>query len=178
MGVIEITNTLGPATGAVISSAGAPSAGTSAVWTVTIGGTPTAGTFTISYSGETSGAITWSATNATLLGNINTALNAMDTFSNGDLVATDSSLVAGIGDLLLTFSGNLTKMVIPGALTVTSSLTGTTPTLAIAETTPGVTATGRGLGKGVLCTDTTNGKLYINSGTALAPTWTIVGTQS
>lgn len=33
-------------------------------------------------------------------------------------------------------------------------------------------------GKGSLCTDTTNGKLYINTNTAASPTWTVVGSQS
>ena len=59
-----------------------------------------------------------------------------------------------------------------------NSLAGTNPTLAIAETTPGVDATYRGAGKGQLVIDTTNAKLYMNTGTALAPTWTVVGTQS
>jgi hypothetical protein len=31
---------------------------------------------------------------------------------------------------------------------------------------------------GSLYTDYTNGKLYINTGTKLSPTWTVVGTQS
>lgn len=33
-------------------------------------------------------------------------------------------------------------------------------------------------GKGQLLVDTTNGVLYINTGTLAAPTWTIVGTQA
>lgn len=52
------------------------------------------------------------------------------------------------------------------------------PSVAVVETTPGVTATGRGAGPGRLLSDTTNAKLYINTGTALAPTWTVVGSQS
>lgn len=32
--------------------------------------------------------------------------------------------------------------------------------------------------KGALVTDTTNGKLYINTGTLAATVWTIVGTQA
>jgi hypothetical protein len=32
-------------------------------------------------------------------------------------------------------------------------------------------------GKGALCTDTTNGKLYINTGTRAATVWTLVGAQ-
>lgn len=53
------------------------------------------------------------------------------------------------------------------------------PTVAVAITTPGVTATGRNQGGcGQLLIDSTNGVLYINTGTAPAPTWTKVGTQS
>lgn len=178
MAVIEINNVNGPAVGGIIPVAGVPSAGTSEVWTLTIGGTPTAGTFRVIFGGETSGAITWSATNNTLLSNINTALDAMNVFGAGDLVASDSSLTAGIGALLLTFSANRAKEAIASAITVSSALTGTDPTLAIEETTAGVTATARGMGKGVIATDTTNGILYINTGTAIAPTWTKVGTQS
>ena len=32
--------------------------------------------------------------------------------------------------------------------------------------------------KGALATDTTNGKVYINTGTKAATTWTVVGTQT
>jgi hypothetical protein len=43
----------------------------------------------------------------------------------------------------------------------------------------GTSGTGAGwAGKGSLCTDTTNGKLYINTGTTASPTWTVVGSQS
>lgn len=43
----------------------------------------------------------------------------------------------------------------------------------------GTTGTGAGAaGKGSLCSDYTNGKLYINTGTQASPTWTVVGTQS
>jgi len=39
--------------------------------------------------------------------------------------------------------------------------------------------TGVGIaGPGCLLSDTTNKKLYINTGTLAAPTWTVVGTQS
>lgn len=32
--------------------------------------------------------------------------------------------------------------------------------------------------KGALCIDTTNAKLYINTGTKASNTWTVVGTQT
>ena len=78
----------------------------------------------------------------------------------------------------MTFAGNLTKQAVNTIAVANNSLTGTAPTLAVAETTPGVDADFRGAKKGALVTDTTNGVLYINTGTALAPTWTKVGTQS
>lgn len=45
--------------------------------------------------------------------------------------------------------------------------------------TDGTSGTCAGLSnKGTLLIDSTNGKLYINTGTLLSPTWTVVGTQS
>ena len=40
------------------------------------------------------------------------------------------------------------------------------------------TASISGFGKGALGVDTTNGKLYINTGTFSSATWTLVGSQS
>lgn len=166
-----------PANAQPLVSAGAPSNGTSEVQTLTIGGTPTAGTFKISFDGFQTAAITWSATNATLLANINTALDGLPNLEAGEVVAAEGSLTAGIGTITLTFGGNRAKKVV-NLMVATSSLTGTAPTAAITETTPGVNATGRGAAKGRLLIDTTNAKLYINTGTGLSPTWTVVGSQS
>lgn len=166
-----IEGTYGP-----IHNAGAPGAGTNEVQTLTIGGTPTAGTFKLVLDGVKTGAITWSATNATLLANINTALDAA--FGASQIVATDSTLTAGIGDLLLTFSGSEFSKKVVNTMSYESSLTGTAPTLAIAETTAGVNATARGLAAGGLVIDTTNKKLYVNTGTPNSPTFTVVGSQS
>lgn len=57
------------------------------------------GTFTMTIEGTTTGAITYSAIIATLITNINTALNT--TFGTGAIVASGASLAA----LILTFSG-------------------------------------------------------------------------
>lgn len=169
----------GAGQGSPLTNAGAPVAGTDEVQTLTIGGTPTGGTFKLAYNGFKSGAITWSSTNATLLSNINTALNAMPNVGTSGIVAAAASLTAGIGTITLTFSGaNLAKQVQNLMTVADNSLTGTAPTLAIAETTPGVTATGRNSGKGAQLVDTTNGVLYQNTGSAQAPTWTKVGTQT
>jgi hypothetical protein len=43
---------------------------------------------------------------------------------------------------------------------------------------PGGTTFQNVAAKGALLVDTTNGKLYINTGTQAAPTWTVVGTQT
>jgi hypothetical protein len=87
-------------------------------------------------------------------------------------------MTAGIGTLTLTFAGNQAALAVNTVTVANNSLTGTDPTLAVEETTAGVSASFRGAKKGALVTDTTNGKLYINTGTALAPTWSVVGSQS
>src|SRR5436190_23792973 len=101
MAAIELTNVIEGAFGVVASSAGAPGAGTSEVQTLTIGGTPTGGTFKIAFDGFTTAAITWSATNATLLANIQAALDALPNVGTNGLVAAAGTLTAGIGTITL-----------------------------------------------------------------------------
>lgn len=159
-------------------SAGAPSAGTSEIQTLTIGGTPTSGTFKLAFEGMTTAAITWTATDATLVANIDAALEALPGIGTGGVTAAAGTVSSGIGTITLTFAGNRAKQAVPLISVADNSLAGTSPTLAVTETTPGVDAAGRGAGKGALAVDTTNGKLYINTGTALIPIWTVVGSQS
>jgi hypothetical protein len=166
----------GPGVLGIFQSAGAPTAGTSEVQTLTIGGTPTGGTFRLALEGIRTGAITWSATNATLLSNMNAAFDAA--WGTGSVVATAGTLTAGIGTVTLTFGGDRALQVVPLITVNENALTGTTPTLAVAETTPGVSATHRGSAKGALLTDNTNGIVYVNTGTGTAPTWTKIGTQT
>lgn len=161
-----------------IAAAGAPSAGTNAVQTLTIGGTPTAGTFKLGFEGFTTAAITWSAVNATLLANMQTALDAVPALGTNGSVAAAGTLTAGIGTVTLTFGANRARQVVSVMTVADNSLTGTSPTLAIANTTPGVAATGRGLGVGQIYTDQTAGIIYANTGTSLSPTWTKVGLQT
>ena len=165
--------------GRILENAGAPGAGTDEVQTLTIGGTPTSGTFTLSFQGAVTAPIEWSSTNATLVANIDAALGALRTVGGASNVTTAvGTMTAGIGTITITFVAALGKLAVPTIVVVANNLAGTSPTVAVAETTPGVTATHRGVAKGTVVTDTTNGKLYINSGTALAPTWTVVGSQS
>lgn len=179
MAIIENSNPILAGVGVPLLNAGAPVAGTDEVQTLTIGGTPTGGTFKLAFGGFTTAAITWSSTNATLIANIDAALEALPSIGTGGVATAAGSLTAGIGTITLTFSGaNLAKLA-QGLISVAdNSLTGTSPTLGVTETTPGVTATGRGAAKGAKLIDTTNGIDYINTGTDQAPTWTKTGTQS
>lgn len=174
---IELSN---PIAGALLAtSAGAPGAGTDEVQTLTIGGTPTGGTFRIQFAGFTTAPITWSATNATLVANIDAALEALPPIGTGGVTTAVGTMTAGIGTITLTFAGaNTAKRVQPLAVATDNQMTGTSPTAAITETTPGVSAFGFGMGKGATVIDTTNGKHYTNTGTAAAPTWTVTGTQT
>lgn len=160
-----------------LTTAGAPVNGTDEIQTLTIDAT--GGTFTLVFDGRETAPITWSATNNTLIANIDTALEALPNIGTGGVTCADATLSSGVGTLTITFAGaGTTAKRAQNLITVgTNSLTGTAA-LSIAETTPGVSASGLGAAKGTLLTDTTNGKLYINTGTAAAPTWTVVGSQS
>lgn len=165
--------------GPPLKIAGTPVAGTDEVQTLTIGGTPTSGTFKLSFEGFTTSAITWSSTNGTLVSNVDAALEALPSIGTGGITTAVGSMTAGIGTLTLTFVGNNAKKAISSVIAVAdNSLAGTAPTLAVAETTPGVNATHRGAPKGAHLIDTDTGDHYSNTGTAFAPTWTQIGDQS
>lgn len=108
-----------------------------AVHTLTFGGSPSGGSFRLLYtSGDQSllsGAITYSGTAATMVANIQAALDA--------LFGTGVVTVAGSGPYTVTFGGRAAGLDIP-IPTVISSLTGTTPTLTPTYTTVGVSAGG------------------------------------
>ena len=164
----ETPNVYGP-----YFNAGAPSAGVNEVQTLTLGGTPTGGTFRLSYEGAATTPITWVNVNATLLASINAALDALRTLGTAQVVATAGTLTAGVGTILLTFSGSLVAKQAVSLITVTDNqMTGTSPTAAVTETTAGVTATARDSQKGAILIDTAAGTLYQNTGTQGAPTWT------
>jgi len=162
----------------IFENAGAPNNGTNEIQTLTLGGTPTGGTFKLAFDGHTTAAITWTATDSTLIARIDAALEALPNIGTGGVACAAGTLSSGIGTVTITFGGNLINLAVPTITVADNSLTGSAPTVAVAETTPGVTATARGAKKGALLSDTTNGILYINTNTALDPTWTKVGTQT
>lgn len=177
MPTIENPRPIEGSIGAPLTSAGAPSAGTDEVQTLTFGGTWQGGdTFKLMFEGLLTGAIAWSATNATLVANIDAALEALANIGTSGVTTAVGSMTSGIGTITVTFGGNRGKQAV-STMSVASN-TSAAGTLGVTETTPGVDATGRGAVKGASLTDTTNGVAYINTGTALAPTWTKVGTQS
>jgi hypothetical protein len=164
-----------------LQNAGAPVAGTDEVQTLTIGGAPTAGAgsgFTLVYAGFTTALILWSATNATLVAAIDAALEALPVIGTGNVTTAVGTMTAGVGTITITFVSGLGKTAVATITVGTNAMTGAAPTVAVAETTPGVNATAYGAAAGGLLIDTTNKKLYINSGTPAAPTWTVVGTQT
>lgn len=166
---------LDPAAGAareVYSSAGAPGAGTNEVQTITIGGTPSGGTFKLGFNGWTTAAITWSNVNATLIAAIDAALEALPSIGTGGVVTAVGTLTAGIGTITVTFSGaNVQRRAVPTITVVDNSMTGTAPTIAVAETTPGVNADGYGASQGATLIRADTGARYQNLGTPAAPNW-------
>lgn len=161
-----------------LTNAGAPGAGTDEVQTITFGGTPTGGTFKLKFGSFVTAAISWSATNNTLRDNVDAALEALPNIGAGNVTTAVGTMTAGIGDLTVTFAGTLAKKAVGLISVANNDLTGTAPTIAVVETTPGVNATHRGAPKGAVLTDTTNGIAYVNTGTAASPTWTKIGVQT
>lgn len=101
------------------------------VQTVTVTGAPTGGTFTLTWSGQTTAAIAYNATAAT----VQAALEALSNIAPGDVVVTGN---AG-GPYTLTWGGTQLGENV-AAPTATASLTGgTSPGVTIATTTAGGT---------------------------------------
>lgn len=105
---------------------------TNEVQTVTITGSPTGGTFTLTFSGSTTAAINYNAAAST----VQTALRAIDSIDGANVSVSGS---AG-GPYTVTFIGELAATNV-AQMTATSSLTGgTSPGVTIATTTAGYKA--------------------------------------
>lgn len=104
---------------------------TNEVQTITITGTPTGGTFTLSFRGETTGTIAYNATAAAVV----SALEALYQIGPGGVTATGGAFPGTA--VVVTFKGALGGQNVP-LMTATASLTGgSSPAVGIAETTPG-----------------------------------------
>lgn len=104
----------------------------SEVQRATITGTPTGGTFTLTYASKTTTAIPYNATAAT----VQTALEALESVAPGDVVVTGGP---GPGTpYTFTFGGNLANADLPQMTAAGSFTGGTTPAIAITTITAGV----------------------------------------
>lgn len=102
------------------------------VETLTVTGAPTGGTFTITFSGQTTAAIAYNATAAA----VQTALEGLSNVNPGDITVTGD---AG-GPWTLTFGGQYLGEDVTQVTTTESFTGGTTPDITVATTTAGGTA--------------------------------------
>lgn len=109
------------------------SAGTDEVQTVSITGTPTGGTFTLTFGGATTAPIVYNATAAA----VDSALEALGSIGTGGVTVTGGPGPATAWTV--TFTGVLASSnVAPITGSATGLTGGTTPTVTVTTTTPGV----------------------------------------
>jgi hypothetical protein len=158
------------------TTAGDDDPATNEVQTLTIAaGPPTGGTFQLEFDGQTTGDIAWSSTNATLVSNVDTALEALSNIGAGNVAVAVGVMTAGIGTLTITFGGTLAATNVATITVADNSLTPTPDTVAVTSQTLGVTATIRNAAAGARLLNEYNGRSYVNvSATALNPVWLCV----
>lgn len=114
-------------------------AGTQEVNTLTGTGTISGGTFTITYSAQTTTAIPYNATAA----DVQAALEALSNIAPGDIIVTGGPIATV--PFVLTFGGTLNGTVAGAPVTASAvSLTGTTPGITVTRTVTGASVTGSG----------------------------------
>jgi hypothetical protein len=113
----------------LVTLTAAASAGTDEVQTVAIGGSPTGGTFTLTYGGQTTAGIAYNATAAA----VQTALQLLSS------IGPDNILVTGAAALYtITFVNELGGTNVAPLTGDATGMTGGTPTLTVATVTGGV----------------------------------------
>lgn len=160
-----------PTTGKLFVTPTAPVNGVDEIQTLTYSGTITGGNVVLSFNNRQTGPIPWSATNATLVASIDSALEALSSIGTGGVTTAVGTMTAGIGTITVTFVGKNAKLDV-SLMTRISSLTGSGAALAVATTTAGVTADGRLSSAGTLDVAQDTGQIYVNMGVAPAPSWT------
>lgn len=112
-------------------SAPAPT-GANEVQTITVTGTPTGGTFTLTYSGQTTANIVYNAAAAA----VQSALEALSNLAVGDVVCAGGALPGT--PVTATFQGDLAGVNVPQMTANSTGLTGgTSPTVTVTTTTEG-----------------------------------------
>lgn len=153
----------------IINVPTAPVAGTNEVQTITRTGLPTAGTFKLGYRYDQTTALNWNAT-ATEIRDALRALNEVQ----ADGVSGVTGGPIQTTPAVVTFGGHLGVADVQLLSVVNVNLVG--GGYAVTVTTPGVDATLRGHGKGTVVVTDDTGKMYVNEGTATAPSWKLVTT--
>jgi hypothetical protein len=114
---------------ATVTRSGSP--GQNEQQTISLLNTPTGGTFTLTYAGQTTGAIAYNASAAT----IDTALEALSNITSGDLTCTGGPLPGA--DVVVEFGGTLAETDVALMTINPASLTGGPGGVAIATTQAG-----------------------------------------
>jgi hypothetical protein len=114
-----------------LQNATVPAAGANEVQTVTITGSPTGGTYTLTYSGQTTSSIVYNATAAA----VQSALEALSNIAPGDVTCGGGPHPGT--PITVTFTGLLGGTDVT-QMTATGSFTGgTSPAITVTTTTPG-----------------------------------------
>lgn len=118
--------------GLALSTGNTMGGATNEVQTVTITGSPTGGTFLLTFRGRTTATIAYNASAAA----VQSALEALDTIGIGGVICTGGAL-PGTG-VICTFKGALGGQDLPIMTANSAALTGgSSPAVSVAETTPG-----------------------------------------
>lgn len=168
--------TYATAPGGPVNVAAAPASGTAQVETATIVGTITLGgtsTFTI-----TSAVVTGSPLAVTvdvLTGDTaaQVAAKAAAKLNQTAAVAAEFVATSNVADLILTAIKSAANDATLNIAFTNGTCTGLTPNATSANTTAGVLGEFRGMDTGAALIDTTNKKVYRNTGTPGTPTWTL-----
>lgn len=102
------------------------------VQTVTVSGTPSGGGFRLAFNGQVTGTIAYNATPAA----VQAALEALSNIGTGNVVCAGGDFPGTA--ITVTFAGTMVALDQPPLTLFSNGLTGgTTPTVSVAETTPG-----------------------------------------
>jgi hypothetical protein len=147
---------------------GSPSSGTNEVQTITFGSGQVSGNFYLRFNNSTTPVIAWSSTNATLVSNIDSALESLAKIGTGGVTTAVGTMTAGIGTITVTFTGinahaDVVEMTVPSKTT--------SGTIVVTTTTPGVAADGRTAANGSLLVIGDTGAVYLNTGASPSPVW-------
>jgi len=135
--------------------AGSYSGGTNEKQTITITGTPTGGSYTVTFDGVTSGPIAYNATAAQTAAAVQ---SVVDVVFPGALITATGGPGPGT-PVVVTFGGTLSGMDV-AQMTATGNFTGgSTPAVAATTSTPGVVGTGGKPCYSVTCPDFTEERL-------------------